>query len=191
MVVIFVWVLKKCSTKDLSGRKTTVTLGFHQFLRSWFKTLIRTIHVVDNLSGKTKENKKLWKIRPWLENLRQNILKVSLEEFNSVDEIMIPFKGRSFLHQYLPSKHHKWGFKIWEHSSISGLLCDFNVYQGCSNRSNSTFGESGDVVANLCPTLPKQESHTVFADNFFTTLPFIQHLKSDGVWYTGTICSSH
>ena len=49
--------------------------------RNWFVTLIRTIHVVDNLfvDAKTKEAIKLWKIRPWLENLWQNVLKVSPE----------------------------------------------------------------------------------------------------------------
>ena len=67
--------------------------------RNQFETLIQTIHVVDNLSvdAKTKEDYKLWKIRPWLKNLRQNFLKVSSEEFNSVGKIINPFKGRSYL----------------------------------------------------------------------------------------------
>ena len=88
--------------------------GVSSFLsRNQFKTLIQTIHLIDNLSvdGKTKEDDKLWKIRPWLENLRQNFLKVSPEKFNSADEIMVLFKGRSYL-QYLTNKRHKWGFKI-------------------------------------------------------------------------------
>ena len=55
------------------------------------------------------------------------------------------------------------------------------MYQGRSNKSNSTFGASGDAVANLCSTLPKQENHKVFADNIFTSLTLIEHLKSDGV----------
>ena len=65
-------------------------------LENQFEKLIRTIHAVDNLSvaAKTKEKDKLWKIRPWLENLWQNFLKVSPEEFNSTDQIMVPFTGK-------------------------------------------------------------------------------------------------
>ena len=33
----------------------------------------------------------------------------------------------------------------------------------------------------------KTKNHKVFTDNFFTSLPLIQHLKSDGIWYTEII----
>ena len=94
--------------------------------RNWLERLTRTIHMVDNLSvdAKTKEDNKLWKIRSWLENLRQNFLKVSPDKFNSVDEIMVLFKGKSYLRQYLPNKRHKWGFKISGRSGVSGFLYD-------------------------------------------------------------------
>ena len=48
--------------------------------------------------------------------------------------------------------------------SCMTLMCT----KGCSNKSNSTFGVSGDVVANLYFNSPKQEKHKVFADNFLT-----------------------
>ena len=103
----------------------------------------------------------------WLENLQQNFLKMSPEEFNSVDEIMLPFNGRSYLRQYIPNEPHKWGFTIWRCSGVSGFLYDFDVYQSRSNKISSTFGVSGGVVAMLCSTLPKQENHKLFADNLF------------------------
>ena len=67
---------------------------------------------------------------------------------------MVPFLGRSFLRQYLPYKPHKWGFKIWGRSGVSGFLYDFDVNQGRSNKNNSIFGVIGHVMANLCSTLP-------------------------------------
>ena len=65
--------------------------------RNQFETLIWTIHVVENLSldPKRKEDDKLWKIRPRLENLWHNFRKMYPEEFNSVNEIMIPYMGKS------------------------------------------------------------------------------------------------
>ena len=93
--------------------------------------------------------RKQQKIRPWLESLQQNFLKVSIEQFNSVGKIMVSLKGRSYLRQYLRNKPHKWGFEIWEGGGVCGLFCDIGVYQGCSNKFNSTFGVTEDVVASL------------------------------------------
>lgn len=50
------------------------------------------------------------------------------------------------------------------------MFYDFDVFQDRSNKCNSTFGVSGGVVANLGYTLPKQDSHKVFADNWFLTV---------------------
>lgn len=47
-------------------------------------------------------------IKPWLKILRQNFQKVPPEGFNSVDEIMVLFKGRNCLQ----NKSYKCGFKI-------------------------------------------------------------------------------
>ncbi|NAV92166.1 hypothetical protein FGF77_24480, partial [Salmonella sp. gx-f7] len=45
---------------------------------------------------------KLWKLRPWLDSIREKCLLVVPEEHNSVDEMMIPFKGKfSSIKQYM------------------------------------------------------------------------------------------
>ena len=64
---------------------------------------------------------------------------------------------------------------------------DFDVYQGSCNKSNFTFGVSGNVVENLRSTLPKQKNCKVLTGNFFTSPLLTEHLKSDCIWYTGTI----
>ena len=56
---------------------------------------------------------KLYKIRELSEKLRHNCLSVKPEEKNSIDEQIIPFKGKSSLRRYLPKKPKKWGFKIF------------------------------------------------------------------------------
>ena len=63
--------------------------------------------MVGNLSvdARTREDHKLCKIRPWLE---RTSMKVSPEEFNSADEIMVvPFKGWSKLRHHFPNKPQK------------------------------------------------------------------------------------
>ena len=47
------------------------------------------------------------------------------EEYSAVDEIMIPFKGRSGIKQYMRKKPHKWGFKLWGRAGACGTLLEF------------------------------------------------------------------
>ena len=65
--------LVKMPNQQFSGRKTSVTGVFSVLSRNRFEKLIRNIHVADNLyvDVKTREDDKLWRIRPWLENLRR------------------------------------------------------------------------------------------------------------------------
>lgn len=55
-------------------------------------------------------------------------------------------------------------------------MYDFDVYQGRSNNNETGFGVSSDVVDKLTSILPENDNYKVFADNFFTNLPLIEHL---------------
>ncbi|XP_065675601.1 piggyBac transposable element-derived protein 3-like [Hydra vulgaris] len=96
--------------------------------RNKFETILRNIHFVNKISKEEKADDRVWKLRTWITELRLNSQKISPEEFHAVDEIMVPFKGKSLLRQYLPKKPHKWGFKLWDRSGISGFLYDFDIY---------------------------------------------------------------
>ena len=140
--------------------------------RNRFQSALRNIHFVDNLnvSGEEKLQDRLWKLRPWLNDLRQTFLMVSPEEFQAVDEIMVSFKGKSLLRQYMPNKPHKWGFKLWGRCGVSGYLYDFDVYQEKKESgATSTYGVSGDVVLKMASTLPRGHNFKLFADNFFSS----------------------
>ena len=85
--------------------------------------------------------------------MRQNFHKVPPEGFNSVNEIMVPFKGRNCFQ----NKSYKWGFRIGD---VMVLVDSFMTF--------SPFEVTADVVANLCSTLPKQKDHKVIADKCTT-----------------------
>ena len=149
--------------------------------RNKFETILRNIHFVNNLeiAEEEKANDRIWKLRTQITELRQNFLRVSPEEFHAVDEIMVPFKGKSLLRRYLPKKPHKWGFKLWGRSGISGFLYDFGIYQGkLKSISDTSLGISADVVVNLTSSLPDKHKFKVFADNYFPILPLIVELRS-------------
>ncbi|XP_067454541.1 piggyBac transposable element-derived protein 3-like [Thunnus thynnus] len=119
----------------------------------------------------------------------EKCLKVVPEEHNSMDEMMIPFKRKfSNIKQYMRGKPHPWGFKLWVRTGISGMLCDFDVYQGSVNgiQAKSEFGLSGDVVMKLASTFPEGQNYKIYADNYFTCVPLIGKLLDHGIHYVGT-----
>ena len=122
--------------------------------RNRFEKLVSTIHFKNNLDV-TEEEKldKIWKLRPWLSKFRENCLKIPPEEHNSIDEIMVSFKGKSSIKQYIRGKPNPWGFKLWGRAGISGILYDFDVYQGASKNKPTELGVGGDIVMKLKESL--------------------------------------
>jgi len=158
--------------------------------RNRFEKLTANLHFTNNLTVTDKQKEdKLWKIRPWLAALRAQFLKIPSEENNSVDEIMVPFKGKSNIKQYIRGKPNPWGFKLWGRAGTSGILYDFDVYQGKSGRQSkeNSIGVGGDVVLQLSDTLPAGKNYKLFADNFFTSLPLVKALKERSIFFAGTV----
>lgn len=55
----------------------------------------------------------------------------------AIDESMIAYKGKtSEIHQYLPSKFTKWGFKLWMESDRTGYAYNTEIYQGAKYDEN-------------------------------------------------------
>ena len=99
----------------------------------------------------------MWKLRPWIYNNIINLQSVSGSEQQSVDEIMVGFKGRSIIKQYMPSKPKKWEIKLWGRCSSTGFLHDFDVYQGrgtlVDGANVEACGLGGNVVQQLCKSI--------------------------------------
>ena len=139
--------------------------------RNRFQKLVSLLHFENNLSPTEEKKKedKLWKIRPWLEMFRQTCLREAPEENQCVDEIMVAFKGRSSLRQFIQNKPTRWGFKMWARAGSSGYLHDFDIYQGKNpHKVKNTPGKGlgYNVVMELTKTLESNHYFRVYADNF-------------------------
>ena len=161
--------------------------------RNRFKELKKNLHFVNNETVPQRDDPakdKLFKICPLFEMLRQNCLKVPPEENNSVDEQIIPFKGRSSLRRYLPKKPEKWGFKVFSRNGSSGICYDFEL-DGAPNPDHVPVEKLGyhgaDVVMRLCHHLPKDQNYKLFFDNFFNYLELLVKLKEKKIWAIGTL----
>ena len=98
---------------------------------------------------------------------------------------------RTFSHAPIQSqKTSKWGIKVWARSGTSGIIYDFEVYTGKSENPispNDGIGFGGHVVLRLCENLTKMVNYRLFFDNYFTSIPLLIALKTQGIQATGTI----
>lgn len=149
------------------------------------------LHFNDNSQMKNSNEHaydKLFKVRPFVDALRQNFLGIEPLPDQSIDEIMIPWKAHSPLRQYNKNKPHRFGINVKGRAGKDGILHDFDIYTGKSDKNPSgDWGISGDVVLKLVETLPENQQIRIFADNWFSSYSLAVELKRRGFQYTGTI----
>ena len=95
-----------------------------------------------------------------------------------VDEQLVPFKGQSYMKQYIPSKPHKWGFKVFALCDTAGIQYDFEVYTGkvFPIPGEPDLGPSSNIVLQLAKTIPNDMNHLLYFYNWFTSVPLVNHL---------------
>jgi hypothetical protein len=101
----------------------------------------------------------------------------------ALDEAMVAFKGRSSIKQYIPSKPHKWGYKVYCLSSEDYLL-RFEVYSGAERRSEA--GATFDTVMRMTRGY-EDKQHVLFVDNWFTSPAVLEALKQRGIRCCGSV----
>lgn len=152
--------------------------------RDRFFEINRCLHFVDNnIIG--ENNDRLRKIRPFLEKVQESFIQyVAPGTVNSVDEMMVPFKGRSCLKNYMAQKPHKWGFKFYCIADVSGYVRRFFVsgdtcHIKLDEEHKEACGISGQTVLDLTQDLPPGVD--LFCDNWFASYPLLKVLKDRGI----------
>lgn len=135
---------------------------------------------------------RLHKIRPILDHLTSKFSSIPLEECLSLDEQICGTKIKSYLKQYMPAKPHKWGFKFFVLSGVSGYTYNFEIYTGKDEKENIFdneihLGASANVVTRLTRVVTQNVNHKIFFDRFYTTVPLVVELAKNGIYSLGTI----
>jgi len=158
--------------------------------RNRFDTMRNYFHISDNSTMKAHndpEYDRLFKVRTLVDSIKPSFLEIEVEEYGSVDGLIIPFKGQSSLKQYVRNKPHKWRMKVVPRAGYSGILYDFEVYMGKGNVKNvSPLVISGDIVLRLVEGLPMGQNYKMFMDNWFTSFSLMCALKEIGILALGT-----
>ena len=113
-------------------------------------------HLVDNTSLTNKSpyhhinHHKLFKIRPMVDHLREKFQAILKMQNLCVDEQMVPFKSKCSIKQYIPSKPHKWGYKLMVLANSQGMTYDFFLYTGKINPMNNPLVPDLEHFKNTC-----------------------------------------
>ncbi|XP_046971065.1 piggyBac transposable element-derived protein 2-like [Vanessa cardui] len=162
-----------------------------------YQQIRRYLHFVDNNMA---DGDKYFKVRPVVEQIRQNCLKQQkIESKFSIDEMMIAYKGSKAgkRKQYMKDKPNKWGFKNYVRAGVSGIIYDFILYGGDDTFRNHMFSEEelslgfgAQVVVALCQSIERKPA-TIFCDNFFSSPELLFILREKyAIFALGTIRSN-
>lgn len=169
------------------ARGTRVPAIADVLTRDRFFTLRGNLKVVNDLDySEDEKTDRLWKVRPILNDVQAACRNLPRPPSVCIDEQIIPFTGVTTLKQYVPGKPHPTGLKNFVLASPSGLVLDFDIYQGKSFlKVDNDLGLGPNVVQFFAKTLPMGTS--LFFDRYFTTLPLIEELGKLSLRGTGTI----
>lgn len=108
-------------------------------------------------------------------------------EYVTVDETLVPFRGRCRFKQYMPSKPAKYGLKFWcLCDAATGYCLRMRPYLGIDNAGDARATGLGEmVVLDLIERL--DVGRTVVTDNFFTSLALTQKLRDHNLGLIGTM----
>lgn len=132
---------------------------------------------------------RLFKVRPVIDFLLPKFQGIPKTQALCVDEQMVPFKGRSSLKQYIPSKPHKWGYKVFLLCDPQGMVHSFEIYTGRIDAvpGEPDIGASGNIVLKLSQNIQPGLNHLLFCDNWFTSLKLFSSLSKKDVHCLGTV----
>jgi hypothetical protein len=154
------------------------------FSRDRFKQLLRYFSVVAP-DPAAAERDPLPFVRSLAEKLNRSFAAhFTPTEHLALDEAMCAWKGRSPIKQYIPSKPHKWGYKIYCLASEDYLL-HFEVYAGKEER-RSEEGATYDTVLRMTKDYQQQQL-TLFTDSWFTSPALLLALQQRGIRLCGSV----
>ncbi|XP_037826738.1 piggyBac transposable element-derived protein 3-like [Lucilia sericata] len=133
---------------------------------------------------------RLYKIRPVITALNRNFKKVPMRARLCVDEQICATKIKHYLKQYMPDKPHPWGDKLFLLCDDSGFCYSFEIYSGDDDHreeNEPNLGASANVVVRLARSVPRFVNHVIFFDNYYTSVPLMVYLRTQGIYSIGTV----
>ena len=164
-----------------------------------FFNILSNFHLNDSINYVPRGGENfdpLFKVRPLYDVTRRRFLEVYTPfQYISVDEGMVPWKGRLSFRQYLPNTPDKFGMKLYILcDSTNGYLSLFDVYTGADYEPNPDREEFEDLEGHtfqVVKGLMRRASvlgkgYMLFVDNYYTSPILFDALFAEDTMAVGT-----
>lgn len=152
--------------------------------RNRFELLLRFWHFADN--DNAEPGNRLHKIEKFFNMFIKNFQSAfTPNESICIDETMIPFRGRLSFRQYIPSKRHRYGIKLYKLCTEKGYTWNASIYIGKDKNPDTNVLASETVVLKLIQEL-LDEGRTLYIDNFYSSIPLSYKLLERKTHSVGT-----
>jgi len=156
--------------------------------RDRFELLLKFWHFSDNNKYHSNQDR-LFKLKPLLDLLKARFSSVYIPgAVITIDETMIPWRGRLLFKQYIPGKAHKYGIKMYKLAATNGYTWNYLIYTG-EQDPMAGLGHTETVAMNLLDGLSGCY-RTVLVDNFFTSIFLAKCLLTHDTYLIETLRSN-
>ena len=189
LVMLMAHIIKPQLDEYWKSDPLTDTPVFRKYMtRDRFQNILRCLHFADN--DYPSDVDRIWKIRQPIDMITSNFSKY-FNPFQKVviDESLILFKGRLAFKQYIPSKRHRFGIKLFVLCDCeTGYVIDMMVYQASNFEipRDDPHGVSGAVVKKLMGKFLNKD-HILITDNWYTSPYLARYLESMKTGTFGTV----
>lgn len=162
--------------------------------RTRFFQIWRYFHLEDNSKAAapgTVGHDKIYRIWNFLTIISRNVEReYRLSRDISIDETMVPHKGRLSFKQYIKNKPKRWGIKLWVLCQAdTGYVYRFQVYFG-KQEGNPETNLARRVVRDLTVT-EHDRNHHLYMDNFYNDPYLFKELLGKNIFACGIVRPNH
>ena len=170
-----------------------VTPGISNVMsRVRFEQIFRFLHLCNNTAQVSRGQPgydRLFKVRKLFDLITAQFeSEYTLHQQCSIDEAMIPYKGRLGFKQYIKNKPTKWGIKVFVLADATVCYVKrLQIYSGKeADNSHNQVGLCTKVVLDLLSGL-ENTGLELYTDNFYTSPILYNHLYNRGINACGTV----
>lgn len=153
-------------TSSLWSEKTGRSIFRAAMSQKRFSHISSALRFDDKLSRPARHTDKLAPFRQvWDMWTHRLMMLFSPDRDLTVDEQLVPFKGRCSFRQYIPKKPAKYGIKVWAACDVkTSYAWRLQVYTGRAAGEPAEVNQGMRVVLQMTEGL---QGHVVTCDNFF------------------------
>jgi hypothetical protein len=105
----------------------------------------------------------------------------------AVDEVIVLFKGKVAIKQYIPKKHKRFGIKIYKLCDMTGYTYDMEVYLGKDRQRATTDMTATHATVKQMTRKIQGCGHKLYMDNYFSSPDLYRDLTKQKINCCGTV----